>query len=246
MFLNDAFTTSRVYALDAPPLRQLFEVASAEPAVDSDILFTLLGNCLGRGDPLPAAHALDPEAWLEEIPDASGKTEDEEKAQPASSEAVKADDKQSVLSQEEVNSLVMELEKLIGMSWRQAELSKPKRRPVYAAETLGRHLLAFDAIVCGIQLLGDKMQLPLWWNQYVAAFDHSPSHLLPYGSPKPEGIYRMMIRRLLGALEIYKRGKRPPLPEVIALKTMLFAHKDAPGRLKDHKWDPWREDAKGP
>ncbi|CDJ32515.1 uncharacterized protein EMH_0045010 [Eimeria mitis] len=267
-------------------------------------------------DPLLAAHALDPEAWLEGIPYASGETGEEEKAQSASPEVVKPDDKQEsalemlllrdvhgaqdpsspfsrhpyvrlpqmgkdlfirpinmnnvfvayhkkahpyiflqklrkwfarpVLGQDDVNNLLRDLEGLIGAAWRDAEKRPRRLRPVYAAETLGKHLLEFDAIVCGIELLGGSMRLPLWWNRFVAAFDHRPSALLPQKTPRLGGFYRRLTRRLLDALEIYKRGKRPPLCEIIDLKTIIFSEGDAPARFRDPKWDPWREDAKGP
>ncbi|CDJ61716.1 hypothetical protein EMWEY_00011830 [Eimeria maxima] len=151
-----------------------------------------------------------------------------------------------VLDQAGVDLLVSSTEGLIGAVWYLAQKRHPKRQPVYAAEVFGNYLLAFDALMCVIELLGDYMELPLWWEEFVAAFNHDPSSLLPPVGMRAGGLYRRLIARIVNALNVYKTGRRPALSEVIALKKMLFCPPSAPGDFKDHKWDPWREDAECP
>ncbi|CDJ61718.1 hypothetical protein EMWEY_00011850 [Eimeria maxima] len=149
---------------------------------------------------------------------------------------------QRVLRQKDVNMLVAATEGLIGAAWYQAKKTSRLNRPVYAAETFGKYFLALDAIACTIELLGDNMQLPLWWGKFIAPFNHHPLTLPPLGN-RIGGFYRRLISRILNALDVYKTGRRPELKEIISLKKKLFCFRDAPGGFKDGIWDPWRDDA---
>ncbi|CDJ32514.1 uncharacterized protein EMH_0044900 [Eimeria mitis] len=148
-----------------------------------------------------------------------------------------------VLSQDDADAVVRAIEELVGSAWYQARKSF-RRRPVHAAETCGQHFLIFDALVSAFELLGDSMELPLWWGRFVAAFDGDPSARLPPVSDHAGGVRRRMIRRIQNALDIYKTGRRPLLQEVIALKKLLFCSSATPGSFNDKQWDPWREDGK--
>ncbi|CDJ61717.1 hypothetical protein EMWEY_00011840 [Eimeria maxima] len=143
------------------------------------------------------------------------------------------------LDQEAVNELVTATEGLVGAVSYHAKKSLRNNRPVYAAEATGYNFLAFDALVCAIQLLGDYMNLPLWWEGFVAIFNRDPFSKMEPLKRRTGGMYRTLIVRLLEALDIYKTGKRPSLEEVIAIKDILFCSPRAPKAFKDPKWDPW-------
>ena len=152
---------------------------------------------------------------------------------------------QAILNQEDVNALVTATEHLISTAWRQALKGPRKNRPVCAAEAFGYYFLTFDALVCVFQLLGNNMELHLWWGKFIAAFNHDPSSFMrPIGS-RAGGVHRRLVQRICAVLEVYKAAKRPAPKEVIELKNMLFGSPSAPGDFKDRKWDPWRKDAKG-
>ncbi|CDJ51671.1 hypothetical protein, conserved [Eimeria brunetti] len=148
-----------------------------------------------------------------------------------------------ILYQQDVDALVAATELLVGAAWSHAHRPFRRRSPMHAAETLGHDFLALDAIVAVAQLLGDSMELPRWWDKFIAPFDRDTYSLLPPTNKRAGGLYRRMVNRLLLALETYKKAKRPPLSAVVSLKQMLFCTPEAPGRFKEAKWDPWRGDA---
>ncbi|CDI83385.1 hypothetical protein EAH_00037270 [Eimeria acervulina] len=150
---------------------------------------------------------------------------------------------QTTLNQEDVDTLVTALEGLAGAAWWQAKKTPRINRPVVAAEAFGNYMLVFDAIVSASQILGDAMNLSLWWEQFISGFIEFPP--FPPVSQRSGGIYRKLATLLADAMTVYKKGCRPPLEDVIKLKTMIFRLPDAPGDFKGRRWDPWREDAAG-
>ncbi|CDI85519.1 hypothetical protein EPH_0057800 [Eimeria praecox] len=148
---------------------------------------------------------------------------------------------QRVLGQEDVNKLLTSVEGLVGALWQKAQRSRRYTRPAYVTEAYGVYFLSFDAIVCAIQLLGDNMELHLWWTRFVGLFELERSSLMPPANVRSGGYQRRVVGRLLDAIEIYKRGLRPPLTEVIDLKKVLLCSPDSPRLFRDRKWDPWLE-----
>ncbi|CDI87824.1 hypothetical protein EPH_0062500 [Eimeria praecox] len=150
---------------------------------------------------------------------------------------------QKVLRQVDLDMLQDEIEDLVAVYWLRNQRVTKVKAPIRVVEALGTYFMAFDYIVCAIQLLGDYMQLPLWWEKFAESFN--PHLRLPDPGPLRVRIsmfYTDLSRRLVAALDIYKGGKRPPLREVVALKKMLFCSPLGRHRLKDRKWNPWRED----
>ncbi|CDJ51669.1 hypothetical protein, conserved [Eimeria brunetti] len=145
------------------------------------------------------------------------------------------------LTQHDVNKLVDATEGLIGAAFYHAQRQLQTRRPVYAAEALGTDFLALDAIVCVIQLLGDSLQLPLWWDRFIKAYNRDISQILPPINKRVSVFNRRLVKRLIDVIDIYKTRTRPPPEEVIAIKRMLFCSPDAPAQFKSTKWNPWRE-----
>lgn len=146
-----------------------------------------------------------------------------------------------VLDQQAVNTLMSLVEGLIGSVWHYAQRRHRSNRPVFVAEVVAVYFLAFDAIVCTIQLLGDSMDVSSWWKKFIAVFNLDASALLPSISNRVSVVNRRLVRRLVDAIHIYKTGMRPPPGDVIALKNSIFCSPVAPSVFKDRKWDPWRE-----
>ncbi|CDI85520.1 hypothetical protein, conserved [Eimeria praecox] len=148
-----------------------------------------------------------------------------------------------VLQQEDVHLLVSAAEGLIGAAYFQGLRRRRSSRPVHAAETLGGYFLAFDYIVCVLQLLGDRMNAPLWWDDFVKGFNFAL--LSTPARTRTTVANRKLIGRLIQALEILKTRSRPPFMEIIALKKMLFCSADSPKQFRGRKWDAWRQDGAG-
>ncbi|CDJ54066.1 hypothetical protein EBH_0075890 [Eimeria brunetti] len=147
------------------------------------------------------------------------------------------------LTQHGADLLVQFVEDLVRVSYRRAQRSNRHPFPIRVVEYLGEYFIAFDAIVCAIELLGECMQLPLWWEQFTAGFNIDYSlPFLPTGGNRKSRFLTDLARRLAAALKIYKTGRRPPLREVISLKKLLFCHPLGQHQFKHDKWDPWRHD----
>ncbi|CDJ32513.1 uncharacterized protein EMH_0044790 [Eimeria mitis] len=146
------------------------------------------------------------------------------------------------LNQRDADALVSALEELINMIWFQAQCEHKDIRPATIAGTYSVLFLAFDSLACAIQLFGDRMQLPLWWDRFVGVIDTRLKLDSPIMSGQG-GMCRRLTKRLAAALSVYKTGQRPPLTEVVALKKLVFCSRDRPGMFRRLEWDPWRLDA---
>ncbi|CDI82600.1 hypothetical protein EPH_0055020 [Eimeria praecox] len=147
------------------------------------------------------------------------------------------------LNQQDADLLVNAVELLVATYWLRTKTTRKHATPILIVEALGRNLMVLDSIVCAIQLLGEHMQAHLWWDKFATNFDIN----FPLPAPGSRGkelthFHINLARRLYAAINIYKRGVRPPLLEVIALKTLLFCSPLGQHRLKHPKWDPWRKD----
>ncbi|CDI87900.1 hypothetical protein, conserved [Eimeria praecox] len=147
------------------------------------------------------------------------------------------------LNQKNADLLVHTLKELVSSYLLRKKTRRKREIPVMAVEELGIHLIVFDYVVSAIQLLGEHMQAHLWWDKFTASLDIN----FPLPAPGSRGkelthFHIDLARRLRAAINIYKRGVRPPLLEVIALKTLLFCSPLGRHRLKRPKWDPWRKD----
>ncbi|CDJ59451.1 hypothetical protein EMWEY_00022210 [Eimeria maxima] len=147
------------------------------------------------------------------------------------------------LNQRDVDILLNAVERLVVTSWLQSQKPPKQSRPRFLVEVLGDHFLALDAIVCAIELVGEHMQLSLWWEKFTASFNTNLSLPAPWSSGSTlVKFHRQLARRLIAALDIYKQGRRPPPGEVVALKKLLFCHPPSRLHFRDPKWDPWRHD----
>ncbi|CDJ59635.1 hypothetical protein, conserved [Eimeria maxima] len=150
---------------------------------------------------------------------------------------------QKTLDQKRADILVNAVERLISITWIQSQRTPRRTAPRYIVEALGNRFVAIDAIVCAIELVGEHMELPLWWGKFTASFKTN-FPLRPPGSRGGElpQLHRNLAKRLVAAMDIYKQGRRPPLGEVYALKKLLFGPELGRHSFKERKWDPWRRD----
>ncbi|CDJ68435.1 hypothetical protein, conserved [Eimeria necatrix] len=148
----------------------------------------------------------------------------------------------SILNQEDTDTLVRTVEGLVDVIWTQMQNRTMPIRPSLAVAALGHAFLAFDYIVCTVQLLGDAMQVPLWWGKFISAFDISYDHQRGRKRQLRPGLNAQFAHRLLNALNIYKTGTRPNVEEVVELKRLLFCFPHSPRPFRASQYNPWRED----
>ncbi|KAL8442768.1 hypothetical protein Emag_006252 [Eimeria magna] len=104
---------------------------------------------------------------------------------------------------------------------------------------LGSRLLIADALFCACAVLGPPLKKHMWWNYVVGRMLVPP----PCWSREVKGGHReKLVRRLLAAAEIYRRGDRPSAQDVVEFKRALFVDVKAPTYFRSPEWDPWRED----
>ncbi|CDI85521.1 hypothetical protein, conserved [Eimeria praecox] len=147
---------------------------------------------------------------------------------------------QKTLNQSNADELVCLIENLVSIVWSQAQMEQRDFRPFTIASTYGMYFLTLDSLVCAMEILGDSMEVPQWWDKFVGVIN-TKMHF--YSVQGPAGFSRRITKRLGPALEIYKEGKRPPSMEVIALKKLLFCSRDRPNIFRKPEWIPWQNDA---
>ena len=147
------------------------------------------------------------------------------------------------LNQQDAEKLVTAVELLVVTSWFQSRRGIRTNAPIAIVEGLGRYMMIFDALVCAKEILGDFMPFDHWWDKFANSFKTDIS-IPPAGSRggRLANIHRNLARRLVAALDIYKRGERPHHFEVLELKRLLFCSESGRHRLKDRQWIPWIHD----
>ncbi|CDJ61715.1 hypothetical protein, conserved [Eimeria maxima] len=147
------------------------------------------------------------------------------------------------LNQEDADNLIASVETLTSIMWARAQRRHRDFRPFAIAGLYAINFLAFDSLVCAMQLLGDSLKVHLWWNNFVDAFDFR-LHLkmLQDSGAGPGGFCRRLAKRLAPVLLVYKAGNRADLAEVLALKRLVFCSQDRPKYFKSPEWTPWQRD----
>ncbi|CDJ28817.1 uncharacterized protein EMH_0002260 [Eimeria mitis] len=147
------------------------------------------------------------------------------------------------LNQQDADILMHAVERLASATLFRGEKVISTPSAFHVVEVLGDYFMIFDAIVCASQVMGKYMQLPLWWGKFTAKVHTSYTVSSAGGNGKQISTFHSnLAARLIAALNIYKRGERPPAEEVFALKALLFCAPMGYHRFKGPKWDPWRKD----
>ena len=145
------------------------------------------------------------------------------------------------LTPEDVEMLMTEAELLA--SYAAVKLSNPlkKRTANYLFVKLSYLFMAFDHLVCAVELLGEKMNTVKWWAQFVKKFDTDFFLSEPARMERTEELSKL-VNRLSAALAIYKEGKRPPVMEVIELKRAVLTQQYRGSQLSNPLWKLWVQD----
>ncbi|CDJ51675.1 hypothetical protein, conserved [Eimeria brunetti] len=157
---------------------------------------------------------------------------------------------QPTLGQSDVNTLMTALEDLVYSSL--ANVKKNKLHPTSSLflPSLGKYFIAFDYLVSARQILGPYLRAEEWWESFISCFDLDfPMYkYIPVNkhSRHTTAVRKILANRLLEVMQIYRRGRRPPLRTVIELKRLLLCSPYTHKRFLEGKWDEWREDEEEP
>ncbi|CDI77642.1 hypothetical protein, conserved, partial [Eimeria acervulina] len=145
------------------------------------------------------------------------------------------------LTPEEIKTLIREAE--LVACYANDKLTRPlkRRRANYLFVKLSSIFMAFDHLVCTIELLGEKMNTGSWWAQFVQKF-HTDYCFSERGRNERTEMLNKLVNRLSAALSIYKDGRRPAFTEIIELKRAIISHAYKRTQLSNPLWKLWMED----
>ncbi|CDJ28848.1 LOW QUALITY PROTEIN: uncharacterized protein EMH_0044530 [Eimeria mitis] len=124
----------------------------------------------------------------------------------------------------------------------------------YAADRLGREcrrctanylvlklsslFMAFDYLVCTIEILGSKMNTGTWWKEFTQKF--RTEYLLPESARTQRGnTLHKLVNRLSSALAIYRQQRRPAVEEVVDLKRIILTNPYKGSQFANPLWQLW-------
>lgn len=146
------------------------------------------------------------------------------------------------LSQDDADTLVDLLERIISHCYYHQQGAVVTRRYIRVCDTLAIRFLLFDAIVSGFMVL---RQFPsrLWWQGFVKVIPHRFTGRTErrYRGPQSSR-HELLASALSKALETLKTGVRPSRSTLFKLKYMLFCSARATERLQVAEYEPWRND----
>ncbi|CDI88031.1 hypothetical protein, conserved [Eimeria praecox] len=147
------------------------------------------------------------------------------------------------LAAEDVETLMTEAELLA--NYAAVKLARPYTSCTtsYLVRKLSSLFMAFDHLVCTIELLGAKMNTSIWWSEFVKKF-HTDYRLPEKATKERTEVLNKLVNRLSSALAIYKSGKRPPLREIIQLKRSILSQTYKESQLSNPLWRLWLQDDK--
>ncbi|KAL8425875.1 hypothetical protein Efla_007748 [Eimeria flavescens] len=121
--------------------------------------------------------------------------------------------------------------------------SAAHKRATRACQVLGRRFLLLDAVLSGLQVLGDQPRGE-WWETFAAAVSHDADEVRPEEPVRSPVINfnRRLMRKLVQALRVLKTGARLSAQETVTLKQMLLCSPLSPKAFLKSPWDLWRQD----
>ncbi|KAL8433955.1 hypothetical protein ACSSS7_003478 [Eimeria intestinalis] len=153
------------------------------------------------------------------------------------------------LGSEEVEKLMATAEALIQAERMEAKGGDPGSRPSSILERLATVFMVYDALTCTMFILGQAHALEDEWKEFTAL--HNTYYTFPAHTHEKRYITLgvkatiQWIRRVCAALEMYKRGSRPPAREVIVIKRMIMSTGSI-RRFMGSAGLPWRGDLEAP
>lgn len=109
----------------------------------------------------------------------------------------------------------------------------------HAIEPLSRRFLVADALWCICSVLGPAMQKEKWWTQLLDKMANGLSARLQMEVLIAKDPF---FCKLLAAMHLYRKGKRPSAKTVVLLKQSIFRPARSTREFKKSRWDPWRRD----
>lgn len=105
---------------------------------------------------------------------------------------------------------------------------------------LARQFLVADTLWGICEVVGEAMNKETWWTEFM-------TRLLSSSQFVSTGVQRSnsrlpLVRRLIAALEIYRKGERPDAEEVVHLKREIFCRSSVHKQFRRACWDAWRQD----
>ncbi|CDJ27968.1 uncharacterized protein EMH_0036450 [Eimeria mitis] len=138
----------------------------------------------------------------------------------------------------DIDKLLQETEMLANYATTRLARTYGRCTASYLVRKLSTLFMLFDHLVCSIELLGENMDTPSWWPEFVRKFS-TEYHLPLTGRTRRERELSRLVNRLSSALATYKEGKRPPFREIIELKRTIIAEASAESQLTNPLWELW-------
>ncbi|CDJ64002.1 hypothetical protein, conserved [Eimeria necatrix] len=148
----------------------------------------------------------------------------------------------AVLTPEESDLLLLQAERLVSYANTKLAMSSRLKSPYFIVRKLASLFVAFDYLVCTIEVLGDQMDTGSWWEPFAQSFD--TDFTFPTSSMRTKKARERikLANRLSAALSIYKKGVRPPLEEIVELKRTLFRKVREYTQFRHPLWLLWVHD----
>ncbi|KAL8448559.1 hypothetical protein Emed_003739 [Eimeria media] len=150
---------------------------------------------------------------------------------------------QPKLDQDDAHHLVMYSEFLANHAFHKMRGPVSSRRPIDAAEALGRRFMTFFLLHSASKALRQPWPQQQWWRDLASAIP-SKCPFTPGGKGMNSASQASVAFavQLSAAIELYKSGSAPENDEVVDVMRKLFCSPTSPYHFKTDLWDPWRCD----
>lgn len=157
--------------------------------------------------------------------------------------AIRALFKKDTLVQADVTTLSFETARLLSYGNCHMDKNLSGMHPVRAAEAAAVMLVVVDTLYAAGHSLGSRSGFQTWWPAFMQTI---PKNVVPRKQAKisQEVLHNLKLTEdLLGAVEVYRTGARPPAKILVPLKQRIFCLTPVI-RFQYKGWNPWREDDK--
>ncbi|KAL8426717.1 hypothetical protein Efla_006218 [Eimeria flavescens] len=146
------------------------------------------------------------------------------------------------LSAKELDEVVENVHYLVAGAWHFEDQKVCKPHTTRTVRELGRRYLVMDAVLAGLQVLGESTTRP-WWRELAKRVNADNLDAKPITARTPEALLNAALsHKLCAAINILKTGARLSAEETVKLKRMLFCSPLSPSIFKLAQWDVWRRD----
>ncbi|KAL8445262.1 hypothetical protein Emag_005151 [Eimeria magna] len=115
------------------------------------------------------------------------------------------------------------------------------RRPIRAANQLGRRLVTVYSLFCASQVLKQDWVSKPWWRELMSRIVHEyPTKVSEHNRVAASNV--SLSIDLSAAIEKLKNGDPLPPATIVDLLRRLFCLPNSPYLFRERLWDPWRQD----